>query len=58
MSATTLSTSSVQHAGLVRPILTSAVLGAFLIFAAGFASSDSLHAATHDTRHANGFPCH
>jgi len=30
----------------------------FLIFAAGFASSDALHAATHDTRHATGFPCH
>ena len=44
MSATTLSTSSLQHAGLVRPILTSAVLGAFLIFAAGFASLDALHA--------------
>ena len=58
MFATTLSTASVQHAGLVRPILTSAVLGTFLIFAAGFASSDALHAATHDTRHATGFPCH
>ena len=45
-------------AGVLRPILTTAVLGAFLLFVAGFASSNALHATTHDVRHATGFPCH
>jgi len=34
------------------------VAGVFLLFAAGFAQSGELHAATHDSRHATGFPCH
>jgi len=34
------------------------VLGAFLLFGAGFAGSDLLHAAAHDARHAFSFPCH
>lgn len=40
------------------PILLSAMFGAALLFIAGFSQSDALHAATHDTRHATGFPCH
>ena len=42
----------------VQSILCTAVVGAFLIFVAGFSQPDALHAATHDTRHATGFPCH
>jgi cobalt transporter subunit CbtB len=42
----------------VRSILGTALLGAFLLFVAGFSQPDALHAATHDTRHATGFPCH
>jgi cobalt transporter subunit CbtB len=42
----------------IRPVLLSAVLGAALLFVAGFSQPDALHAATHDTRHATGFPCH
>jgi cobalt transporter subunit CbtB len=34
------------------------IFGAFLVFGAGFAHSDTLHNAAHDTRHALGFPCH
>ncbi|MCY1294110.1 cobalt transporter subunit CbtB (proposed) [compost metagenome] len=33
-------------------------LGTFLLFGAGFANSSVLHDTAHDTRHANGFPCH
>jgi cobalt transporter subunit CbtB len=42
----------------LRPVLLSAVFGAALLFTAGFSQPDTLHAATHDTRHATGFPCH
>jgi cobalt transporter subunit CbtB len=34
------------------------VFGVFLLFGAGFAHSNTLHNAAHDTRHALGFPCH
>ena len=32
--------------------------GAALIFLVGFVSAPAVHNGTHDTRHANGFPCH
>ena len=35
-----------------------ALLGAAVLFGAGFANSAALHDATHDIRHAAGFPCH
>ena len=35
-----------------------ALLGAGLLFAAGFANSAVMHDAAHDTRHSIGFPCH
>ncbi len=35
-----------------------AVLGGTVIFASGFAQSETLHDAAHDVRHATGFPCH
>lgn len=38
--------------------LTAFTLGALLVFTVGFAGSQTLHAAAHDTRHAIGFPCH
>ncbi len=34
------------------------LLGLTLLVGAGFANSAQLHNATHDTRHAIGFPCH
>jgi cobalt transporter subunit CbtB len=33
-------------------------IGAFFIWGAGLAQSDTLHNAAHDTRHSYGFPCH
>jgi cobalt transporter subunit CbtB len=33
-------------------------LGAFFVWGAGLANSDTLHDAAHDTRHSYGFPCH
>ena len=49
----TAATSSV----LMRSIFM-ALIGATLVFAAGFAHSQSLHDAAHDMRHSTGFPCH
>ena len=34
------------------------LLGAALVFGAGFSSASQAHNAAHDMRHANGFPCH
>lgn len=64
MSTTTLKKTVVdqQRAAIVHerifPALCAALLGAALIFGAGFSSKMALHNAAHDTRHAAGFPCH
>jgi len=42
----------------LRAAITAALFGTFLLFGVGFAHSDRLHAAAHDTRHAFTFPCH
>ncbi len=34
------------------------VMGAALVFLAGFSHPQSLHDAAHDTRHALSYPCH
>ena len=34
------------------------LLGVFMLFGVGFAHSDVVHNAAHDTRHAISFPCH
>lgn len=39
-------------------ILAAAFLGVSLLFVAGFAHSQLMHDAAHDTRHSIGFPCH
>lgn len=43
---------------LPLPALALLSLGLILIYCVGFASPSVAHNATHDTRHANGFPCH
>ena len=35
-----------------------ALLGALMIFVAGFANAATIHDAAHDQRHAIAFPCH
>ena len=34
------------------------LLGITLVYLVGFLNSPQAHNATHDTRHATGFPCH
>lgn len=35
-----------------------ALIGAAILFTAGFAQSQALHGAAHDVRHTQSFPCH
>ncbi|WP_112320810.1 CbtB domain-containing protein [Oceanibium sediminis] len=42
----------------VQAILVTLVLGAALLWTAGFANSAALHTAAHDSRHSITFPCH
>lgn len=40
------------------PAVLALLFGAFLVFGTGFAHSNTVHNAAHDTRHAFAFPCH
>jgi cobalt transporter subunit CbtB len=40
------------------PALGVLMLGLAVLYGVGFASLPQVHNATHDTRHASGFPCH
>ena len=43
---------------VLLPAVLAILFGTFLLVGAGFAQPDVLHNATHDVRHALGFPCH
>ncbi|MFZ3182634.1 MAG: CbtB-domain containing protein [Pseudomonas sp.] len=60
MSTHTISANTLALSLSQRLILAigSCLLGAALIFLAGFAPVDALHNAAHDTRHSAAFPCH
>ena len=49
-----------EHSGTDRKLtaLLAAALGIVVVFAAGFAPSETVHNAAHDTRHSFAFPCH
>lgn len=34
------------------------ILGSFILIGVGFAHSDTIHNAAHDSRHSFAFPCH
>ena len=40
------------------PAVVALLFGAFLIIGVGFAHSDTIHNAAHDSRHSFAFPCH
>jgi cobalt transporter subunit CbtB len=51
--------------GIVTPKASTAVqavgallLGLLVVGVAGFSQIDTVHNASHDTRHSNAFPCH
>lgn len=53
----TLTQTQARSSVLLQAVF-AAVIGASLVFASGFAHSQTLHDAAHDMRHSTGFPCH
>ena len=54
-------TQQVEHSlALTRPLqlLGAVLLGAIILYAAGFVQTSVVHNAAHDMRHSQGFPCH
>lgn len=39
-------------------LISAFMLGAILVYGAGFLNTAVAHNAAHDTRHSQGFPCH
>ncbi len=56
MNALTASLSKVHERAAA--VVCAALFGTFLVFGVGFAHSDTVHNAAHDTRHSLAFPCH
>ena len=48
----------IARSGVVAPAVLALLLGAFLVLGTGFAHSDTIHNAAHDSRHSFAFPCH
>ncbi|HET7882444.1 MAG TPA: CbtB-domain containing protein [Acetobacteraceae bacterium] len=57
-SATTQAGALSRQSSAVVQAVAAMLLGALVIGVAGFSHLDVVHNAAHDTRHANGFPCH
>jgi cobalt transporter subunit CbtB len=47
-----------ERASMMLPALTTCVLGLVILFCVGFMHVSVVHNGAHDTRHADGFPCH
>ncbi len=54
----TLERSVASRAAVAPAALLALLVGAFLVFGAGFAGSEALHQAAHDARHTINTPCH
>lgn len=50
--------SATRVSSVAFPALMAMAFGLFIVGVVGFSHIDILHNATHDVRHANGFPCH
>lgn len=48
----------IARSSVVAPAMAALLLGAFLVLGTGFAHSDTVHNAAHDSRHSFAFPCH
>jgi cobalt transporter subunit CbtB len=46
------------RADALKIALAAFAMGIALVFVTGFAHSEAIHNAAHDTRHALSFPCH
>lgn len=58
MTALALTTTFTRARSRALSAVLAMAFGFGLVFTAGFAGSDVMHAAAHDTRHAFAFPCH
>jgi len=58
--STTLNTPAIRAVTIADrwPALVIILFGLLLVYGVGFSSFPRAHNAAHDTRHANGFPCH
>ena len=57
-SRTQSAASSTTQSQRIVAAVGAAVLGALLVYFAGFSHIDAVHNAAHDTRHSSAFPCH
>jgi cobalt transporter subunit CbtB len=48
----------VERSAMTMPALTTCLLGLAILFCVGFMNVPVVHNGAHDTRHADGFPCH
>ena len=53
-----ISGARVQTLGDRWPSFAVLLFGLMVLYATGFSDFPRVHNAAHDTRHANGFPCH
>ncbi|MBA1232312.1 CbtB-domain containing protein [Pseudomonas viridiflava] len=51
-------TTSATHTQRLTAAISAALLGACLVYFAGFSHIAAVHNASHDTRHSAAFPCH
>ena len=62
ISSTGSSTDNISSTATLSQRLTAAIfasiLGASLVYFAGFSHIEAVHNAAHDTRHSAAFPCH
>jgi cobalt transporter subunit CbtB len=58
MAVRTVPISSVGVSTRAKAAFLALFMGAFFVWGAGFANSETLHDVAHDTRHSYGFPCH
>ncbi|KJZ40120.1 CbtB-domain containing protein [Pseudomonas sp. B21-040] len=56
-SSSTASTTTTLTQRLTAAVCAS-ILGACLVYFAGFSHIEAVHNAAHDTRHSSAFPCH
>ena len=47
----------ITSTSMLQPLF-AIIIGIFIVGFVGFSQIGAVHNAAHDTRHANGFPCH
>ncbi|AHF67407.1 MULTISPECIES: CbtB-domain containing protein [Pseudomonas] len=58
ISSSQSSTTTSTQAQRLTAAISAAILGACLVYFAGFSHIAAVHNAAHDTRHSAAFPCH